>query len=423
MADRILMVAYHFPPCGEVSGTLRTLSMVRGLRSLGWDPIILAPRLASYMSLDNTLASPDEFGDRVFRSFAIDARQHLGVGGRYPEWLAQPDRWASWRLSAVPLGLRLIRRYRPKAIWSTYPIATAHLIAAALNRRSRLPWIADFRDPMLTGTDDIGRMTRASRERLERRVVSKADACVFVTRSAMRAYEERYGVVDHGLFEVIPNGFDEDVVGARLARDRLGYLGATRRVGPLRLLHSGALYANGRSPEPLFRALAALRQRGEISSANLHVVLRGSGPEAVRASYVAMLEHYGIADLVELVPAFERSAALREQLSADGLLLLQGSQFNVQIPAKVYEYLAIGKPIFALTDPAGETARLLESGEGGTVADIGDAAQTEKRLLEFIREVEAGSFVPLAGGELQRHVRSAGAASLVQLLNRVVREP
>ena len=30
----------------------------------------------------------------------------------------------------------------------TYPIATAHLIGAELQRRSGLPWIADFRDPM-----------------------------------------------------------------------------------------------------------------------------------------------------------------------------------------------------------------------------------------------------------------------------------
>ena len=42
----------------------------------------------------------------------------------------------------------MIEEFQPQAIWSTYPIATTHLIAAELQERSGLPWIADFRDPM-----------------------------------------------------------------------------------------------------------------------------------------------------------------------------------------------------------------------------------------------------------------------------------
>jgi hypothetical protein len=49
----------------------------------------------------------------------------------------------------------LIRQYRPDAIWSTYPIATAHLIALTLQKLSGLPWIADQRDPMLDDSDPL----------------------------------------------------------------------------------------------------------------------------------------------------------------------------------------------------------------------------------------------------------------------------
>ena len=44
--------------------------------------------------------------------------------------------------------MKMIRELKPAAIWSTYPIATAHLIGAELHRKTGLPWIADFRDPM-----------------------------------------------------------------------------------------------------------------------------------------------------------------------------------------------------------------------------------------------------------------------------------
>ena len=51
----------------------------------------------------------------------------------------------TWQYDAGRAGMRLIRDWHPDVIWSTYPIATAHLIGETLHRRSGLPWIADFR--------------------------------------------------------------------------------------------------------------------------------------------------------------------------------------------------------------------------------------------------------------------------------------
>ena len=53
--------------------------------------------------------------------------------------------------------------------------------------------------------------------------------------------------------------------------------------------------------------------------------------------------------------------AVAEMLSADGLLIFQASNCNHQIPAKVYEYFRAKRPIFAMTDPKGDTASLLKS--------------------------------------------------------------
>ena len=91
-------------------------------------------------------------GTVVERAFAVDAARHLAVRGRYPAIVARPDRWAAWWLGAVPRSLAMIRKYRPAAIWSTYPIATAHTIGQTLHRLSGLPWIADFRDQRSTSS-------------------------------------------------------------------------------------------------------------------------------------------------------------------------------------------------------------------------------------------------------------------------------
>jgi hypothetical protein len=120
------MIAYHFPPAAMGSGHLRTLGFARYLPALGWDPIVLSARSLAYprtAPMDDEAIPP---GCRVSRSLAFDARRHFGIGGKYPAFLAQPDRWASWWPSAVLQGLRIIRRQQVRAIWSTYPIMTAH---------------------------------------------------------------------------------------------------------------------------------------------------------------------------------------------------------------------------------------------------------------------------------------------------------
>jgi hypothetical protein len=67
----------------------------------------------------------------------------LSFLNHYPGFAALPDRWASWRLLGVRTGLRLVRERAVDAIWSSFPIATAHLIGEAIARRAGLPWIAD----------------------------------------------------------------------------------------------------------------------------------------------------------------------------------------------------------------------------------------------------------------------------------------
>src|SRR5262249_37067498 len=145
----VLMIAYHFPPLQVSSGLQRTLRFARYLPDFGWRPIVLTTHPRAYASRDDGLLKELPDSIPVHRAFALDASRHLAVRGKYTRLFGIPDRYSSWYLGAVPAALRLIRKYRPKAIWSTYPIATAHLIGATVHRLTGLPWVADFRDPML----------------------------------------------------------------------------------------------------------------------------------------------------------------------------------------------------------------------------------------------------------------------------------
>jgi hypothetical protein len=396
------------------SGIQRTLRFSQYLPQFGWEPIVLTAKPCAYeqTSTDQMLYIPD--GVHVERVFALDAARHLSVRGVYPRMLADPDRWMSWWLSGVPSGLRLIKRFRPKVLWSTFPIPTAHRIGLTLQRFTGLPWIADFRDVMTE--DDYPSDPRLARSwrRLERAIIGASSQAVFTTQGAANMYAERYDELPEQHFGVIENGYDEqsfsDIDYDSVAEER-----GSCPSRPIRLLHSGVIYPSERNPEPFFRALGQLRSTGEISPAKLQIVLRATGHD----SYIArLLERYGISDMVVLVPAISYRSALREMIAVDGLILLQGSNCSRQVPAKLYEYLRSGRPILGLAN--GDTENTLRAAGIDTTAPLESSPKIAKALRTFVQLLSSGEAPRASDDSVRKHSRVTKAYELSQVLGNAV---
>ena len=208
---------------------------------------------------------------------------------------------------------------------------------------------------------------------------------------------------------VIVNGFDE------VAFSDLPIAPRAPAVGPLRLVHSGILYPDGRDPLPFFTALANLRGKGALAC-GVEVVLRASGSEA---AYARELQRLDLESVVTLAPPISNRDALREQAAADALLLFQGRQFDRQIPAKVYEYLRIGRPIFALVGEDGDTAALLRTTGGAKIVPLDDSTAIENALCKFLEAVRE-RHAPIVDAAVARtYSRHQGAASLATLLDEI----
>lgn len=381
MHKRALMIAFHFPPQAASSGIQRTLSFSRNLGKHGWEPLVLSAHPRAYTAQNPSQLASVPPSLVVKRAFALDAKTHMGYKGRYPDALALPDRWVSWWFAAVPSGLGLIRRHKPRLIWSTFPIGTAHLIGLTLHRLTGLPWVADFRDPMLQPSYPTQKLQRKIFAWIERQTIQRCSRAVFTTHSAMQVYRERYPELPQKKFVVIENGYDED-----------GFRGEALpapAAAPQRLtlLHSGVLYQNGRDPSAFLQALAQLREAGRIDSSKVRVVLRAPGSmDGTRK----LVTRYGVEDLVEVAPPVPYSEALKEMLGADGLMIFQGTPFNNQIPAKIYEYFRARKPILGLVDTAGETARVLRAGGFHDLAQMDDSADVARVLDGFTTRIRSG---------------------------------
>lgn len=411
MSRRVLMVAYHYPPLAGGSGQQRTLAFASHLQQYGWEPVILTvqPRAHEYV---DTTGVPVPASYPVHRSFALDSSRHLAIAGRYPHWLAQPDRWISWWLSGVPAGIRLIRRYRPRLIWSTFPIATAHLIALSLREYSGLPWVADQRDPMFEADYPAHPLRHRLHRWIEQRVARKSSRIVCTSAGSCRQLQQRYPQRAAQQLVLIPNGYDEaDFLPLRASQY------PQQQGAPLVLLHSGVVYPSERDPAALFAALATLLQAGEISPASFRLRLRASEHHA---QIVAMLTHYaGLETIVDLAPMLPRSEAIGEMSKVAGLLLLQGSSCNGQIPAKLYEYLRSGQPILALTDPQGDTAQLLRAAGIDTLARLDHVEDIRLALLRFLGLVR-NQRAPLASKDFVAGLsRQHGSRQLARLFDSV----
>lgn len=378
---KVLMVAFHFPPQAGSSGILRTMNFVKYLPQNGWAPTVLTASAHAHAEQRNDLINNVPPRTRILRAFALDAARHLSIRQKYPQIFTLPDRWSSWWVHGVVLGMREIRQKHPQVIWSTYPITTAHLIGATLARRSGLPWVADFRDPMVSLTQHANRLQLAVWQRLEAHTLRHATACVFTTQRAASAYALRYPAAADKCI-IIENGYDEEAF-TDVRPERYGTPTDT-----LLLLHSGLIYPQYRNPSTFFQAVSTLIEQGQLNRSKLCIRFRAPHHvDEVRA----IAQQHGLADVVDIAPPIPYSQAIAEMMGADLLLVFQGTFFNAQIPAKIYEYLRAQRPVLAVLDPSGDTAAQLQQFDGVFFGDIAQEKDISRSLADFLETTGTAS--------------------------------
>lgn len=406
----VLIVAYHIPPFTGSSGVQRTVKFCQYLRDHDWQPVVLTvePRAYCKVSSDDSLKLPEDVP--VYRSFCLDAARHLSFKGRYPGVIALPDRWASWWPSGMLTGSKAIRDWRPSVVWSTYPIATAHLVAGTLARVYKLPWVADFRDWMTHADYPAGRLQRMSYRRLERYVLRNAAAASFTTDSCLSLYREKFPDLPASNWFTLPNGYDESDF------KRFVPAAIAKKSDCIHLLHSGYLYPEERDPSDLFKAIALLKKGGFFEGRKLKVRFRGAGNERQIAEKASVA---GVKDMVDVLPHCSHEHALVEMQQASALLLIQGRRFDRQIPAKAYEYLRCGRPVLTLASSSSESARLMSVDGFRYCADPRSPNEIAIAIERLVHDIETNQIRLASPSQIRRFDRRRQTSLLAQVFDSV----
>ena len=258
-------------------------------------------------------------------------------------------------------------------------------MALSIARLLNIPWVADFRDPWARAPwrEDRFAFERQAWGTFERIVIQAAQTVVFVTSTNRDDFARQYRDAESRLV-VVPNGCDpREFEGVTSSAERHG--------GRFVLLHAGSLYG-ARNPAALFQALASAIRAGRIDRAAFRLRFIGRlGAHAVDLPRLA--RELDIADVVEFASHMPRRDSLQEMVDATALLVVQPLT-TVSIPAKLYEYMAAGRPILALAQPGGETAELVTRSRAGISVLADDESAIEDALVTLI-DLSRDGFVPV----------------------------
>lgn len=428
---RVLIIAYIFPPTGG-AGVQRVTKFVKYLPRHGWDVSVLTVANPSVPLRDDSLLKdiPPETLIRRARSWepgyamkaAVSATQERSRRGRLARSLAsaarrvgtvllQPDPQILWLPAAIREGKRLLREVWHDVILPSGPPFSAFLVGAALARSARLPLVLDYRDEWAISNaylenKKLDPVSRSIQGRMQRRVVRAARGLVATTRCSAESLEElsrRAG----GSARVtwIYNGFDPDDFGAGAPAERPGG-------GPFRLAYVGTLW-NLTDVGPLVEAVKRVAGERPDLAAGLELVFAGrrTGPQEELLASLRGLP----CRLIEY-PYLEHAEAVRLMRDSGALCLLLSDLPGAGrvVPAKLFEYLAAGRPILAIA-PRGEVWDLLGGYPGGRLLPR-DVPGIASWLAEAIRRHREGSDPPVKW-DASAYTRENEARQLAEFLN------
>jgi hypothetical protein len=415
------MVAYYYPPMAA-AGSHRVMHFSRELKHLGWSVRVVSSRDFKRNRQDPGLLARLDEGIRVRRVPTTDvvelmARMVVNLrrgkaqatparGATHPpgaaangngqaragffdyfsRFLKTPDSMLTFVPGAVLGAFPWMMSARPDVIFSSAPPYSCHLAALCLKHLFRVPWIADFRDPWTDNPfrkDNPYPSLHALNRSLEAMVVREADAVVTNTPALEDAFRRRYPNLDS--FVTITNGFDPALL------ERVRHIATGKgegEVSPIRMVHTGEVYGL-RSPHALIEALGDLAREDPGLPASFEIAFYGNVEE--KALLLKKARGLGVDGSFRFADPVEHAKALEICAGSDMLLLLgvKGDKPEVQVPSKLYEYLALGKPILSLSKRGGAIEGILE--QSGVPYLLGDLEKVEE-IKVLLRAAARGEF-------------------------------
>lgn len=428
--NKLLIITYYWPPSGGIA-VQRWLKFTKHLKNLGWEPIVYTPSNPEFQYEDaSTLKEIPEGIDIIkkpifepyslYQLFTGNKKKESGFGfarqnkkksflNELSVWIRGnffiPDARMFWIRPSVRFLTQYLKKNPVKAVITTGPPHSLHLIGLGLKNNLGLRWIADFRDPW-TNIDfyrelKLTKWADARHHRLESRVLQSADAVLVVSADMKREFEAK---TTRPVF-VITNGFDPEEFEAIDAVTERKFV----------LTHVGTLPPS-RNPVVLWKSLQILSDK--LPDFKNELVIRLVGK--VDAEILESIKEFGLEKQLDLIPFVPRKEALKFQKSSQINLLIVNNTPNATgiMTGKLFEYLAAGRFILGIGPEDGDMSRVLEETKAGTAIGFDNVDKGTTVLTELYDRFKNGG-ITLQPGSLQKYSRHNLAIEISNIIRQI----
>ena len=410
MPKKILFIAYNFPPCGG-PGVQRSLKHVKYLCKEKYKPIVLTTHENSYPVIDYSLIKDIPKDILIYRAKTLDVNKFriyfskVGLGklhGFLNTLLALPDTAIFWSYFSRKIVKKIILEHNPDIIYTTSGPYSAHLLGLWIKKKYNKPWIADFRDPWsLNQFVKYLPLYRKFNSYLEQKVLINADKIVCV--SELDSVNFTNLAITKNIIEVIHNGFDKDDF------SNFGDI-IVNKGNTFTILYTGN-FSSTRKPTKFIEAIRYLYNENLIESKRIKLLFAGSNLERflTNDNFITNLGYV------------EHSKLETLRKTSNLLLLLQDTSIKTigDYSGKIFEYIASGIPILAITNPNSVVVNLINSTNTGfTVED--DIKMIANRILKIYNDYinNTSSFQP-NWTEINKYSRQESTNKLIKIINQL----
>lgn len=388
---QFLMIAPHYPPSGAVAAK-RALCFSRHLPDFGWSPAVitlneeahkdpelihLIPNVPLYRHfrggpiawLEDALQPRAKWAQTITHPSIDTQEADLSVSQSWYQMLRKElkglpfDRFAKYIPTQIIGALLFLRKHRCELIYATGGPFSSFILAHALAKLTSLPLILDLRDPYTVDPIYSGRWSRWGSKialSLEKRQFQQAKHVILNTRAAHHAYVDHYqNILESEHFSFIRNHFDPDLyVDAQAVQDLCLNQDTFKVIffGHLTPIRNASLFLKGfrqlideRSLSPQQIKFFMLKHRTNLD-----------------LEWIQKLELATYIEEIEWSPFTQAQMILQK---FDLLLDLTSEHHYMRISGKLYDYLAVKRPILCISENEEVREILKETGAGEVVSN------------------------------------------------------
>ena len=402
---KLLLIVHRFPPMGGV-GSRRWAKFCKFFCRDGWEIHVIT---VEYPWVDNVNWLQDVSGlDKltVTRLATPYPSRFLRPDGELPVWQLWAtrmqrflyQRWqryieplhfdhaSRWAETLVPFAADYVRRHDIRVAIAAGPPSSLHIAGALLKAEvPHLRIVQDYRDPWNNVHDyqmeRVGNaITKATMLTWEHLAVTVADSVVVVTEQMKRELEHLFSLPLDKV-QVIPNGFDrEDYEECSPMLPQRG--------GEIRLVYLGSL---GRGAKSRFGGLEMLLEAVETLEEPLRSRFVFDIYSERASGTIDSPRSADRRDRVHFHPMIPSDQVARALARAHVCLSINRIEDDYAVGTKVYDYMAMGKPIFQIAH-GGELAEKLRAA-GQFVTDY-ERPNVQECLRALALAADKGTLLP-----------------------------